>query len=213
MKKFLALMMSFVVLICLTSCGTDRKTVHFKNAQEAYEAMTDAVENGNYEDAIAYYNSGAADSGNSDVVNHYYFSVAMNDNEEKGCLGYPLDIISRCSDFFEPSKDAYGELQLLTRSLDGAYHCGQYYYLYFIDGKIAIGDGGQLTGSVYCDGELVCKDGTYYWAEHNTEGDDTLLYKIEITVNGITLTAVDETNNTYEGQYTGFSAEMPILTY
>lgn len=215
MKKIIAIIMSIILVFSLAACSDSKSAdVKFENEQEAYEAMTGAVEEGDYEAAINYYNSSAADSSESDVVSLYYYSLAMYAYEEKGCLGYSADLLSdRCSSLFEPAQEAYGKIQLLTRALDGSYQSGDFCYLYFVDGKIAIGEGGQLTGTVFCNSEIVKKDNKYYWAEHNTEGEDTLIYEITLTDTGITLTAVDESNDMYSGTYTPFAGEMPMLVY
>lgn len=215
MKKYISIIMSVILVFSLTACSDGNDThVRFENEQEAYEAMTGAIEEGDYEAAINYYNSGAADSAESDVVSQYYYSLAMYSYEEKGCLGYSSDLLSdKCSSLFEPAREAFGEIQLITRNFDGSYKNGDYYYLYFADGKIAIGDGGQLTDTVFCNSEIVKKDGKYYWAEHNTDGEDKLIYEITLTGNGITLTALEEGNDMYAGDYTPFASEIPMLVY
>lgn len=205
MKKTVAIIMCLVLAIAFAGCS--------KVDESSYEAMTGAAIGGNYADALNYYENGGADSGNADVLNWYYYSMAMNDYTSDGCLGYSYDLlVNKCSNAFSPADGKAEELLSLMKSFDGAYSCGRY-YLYIDDGKIAVGDYTQLTGTVYCTDELVLKNGTYYMAKHSVDGEDTLLYTLTLSDSGITVTAVDDANNMYAGEYTPITCEFPELVF
>lgn len=211
MKKIISIIMLFTFLFSFSSCSKE-KTYNFNTADEAFEAMTNAAENGDYEEAIKCYENGAADSGDSNLTNWYYYSLAMDLYKNEGCLGYPYYLLTdRCSSLFENANKFANEIILCTRGYDGIYQYGNH-YLYICQGKIAVGTNEQLSGVVFCKYELVMKDDEYYWAEHNAESEDTLLYKIEISQSGLTVTSVNN-ETAYSGEYTCFSGEMPELIY
>lgn len=196
-------------------------TVHFESPDDAYEAMTGAAEEGNYADAVRYYASGAADADENDVLSWYFYSMAADKFENEGCIGYPLDLIqNKLGDDFHKADGLLGELQLAARSFNGTYE-NNGIYLYIYDGKIAAGFESQLTGSVICTDELVIRDKEYYWARHNTDGADELLYKLELNSNTVAVTVLGEDkeaeDNTeidmYAGSYSLVSAEMPEMQY
>lgn len=211
MKRTVSTIIVLTLLFSFSSCSKD-KSYNFNNANEAYEAMTNAAENGDYKKAVECYENGAADSGDSNLTNWYYYSLAMNLLENNGCLGCSYNLLTdRCSDLFTKANEAANNILLQTRNFDGIYQYGRY-YLYIVNGKIAVGTDEQLSGIVFCNYELVVKNKEYYWAEHNTQGDDNLLYKLELSENGISVTSVNE-ENIYGGNYTCFSGEMPELVY
>ena len=179
----------------------------------AYEMMTDAAINGDYAAAIGYYDDGGAASGKTDVTDWYFYSMAMNDYITNGCLGYSYDLLSnKCSASFVIATQKATEIDALTENFDGAYRCGRN-YLYISDGKIAVNNGSHLTGTVYCTDELAIKDGTYYWATHSVDGEDTLLYTLTLTDSGVTVTAVNESDTMYAGEYVPDHSEFPTLIY
>ena len=211
MKKISAVLAVIILIFTLTACT--KSAGDFDSPDEAFEAMTNAAENGDYAKALDYYENGAVDSGSAELINWYYYSLAMNAYEENGCLGYAYNLLTdRCGDLFEPTQRESGNIQQYTRLFDGIYQYDRY-FLYCADGKIALGIDTQLTGTVYCTGELVLTDDVYYWAEHNADGDDTLLYKLELSDSGLTLSAVSEENDEYSGTYSWYSGEMPVLVY
>lgn len=209
MKKFILISL-FMVLVCCFSACTGDKVDDMAAIDDAYESMSCAIENGDYNSAMEYYNNGASDSGNENAITLYYQALAMKGFAEKGCIGYSYDLITDKSEgAYELQKKLNGHIA----EFDGAYQSGSYFYVYFSDGKIAGKEGGQLQGETYCTGELVLIDNVYYWAKHNDSGADTLLYSVAKTSAGIKLTAVDSTNNIFEGEYESFNAEMPGLKY
>lgn len=217
-KMIFTCFLSILFVFLLASCDAvktqeeETGTVYFESADLALEAMTDAVLEGNYNDAIRYYNSGAADAQDDNVVNWYYYSMALG-QEDDGCIGYPLDLLqNRTGDYFELADEKIGELQLEARPFNGAYS-NESFYLYIADGKIAVAYE-HLTGGVFCNGELVKQKDTYYWAEHSNDGADKLLYTITLTDSGLNLTAVEGAeDDLYAGTYTYVDAEMPELYY
>lgn len=219
-KILTAILLCIVTAVSLSACAApggnedETGTVQFENADAAFEAMTGAVLDGNYQDAVRYYQSGAADADNADTLSWYYYSLAVNDYEKDGCIGYPLELLQdRIGDDFELADEKIGELQIAARNFNGVYTDGGF-YIYIADGKIAVGDGEHLTGDVFCTGELVKKDGIYYWAEHNNDGADKLMYTVTLSDGGIYLAAVEgASDNLYEGTYQYTAAEMPVLHY
>lgn len=205
MKRIISILACILLILALSGCT--------KTDDSAYEMMTGEAIDGNYASALEYYNNGGADSGNADVVDWYFYSMAMNDCTVKGCLGYTYDLlVNKCSSSFENAKSKAAEIKALMTDFDGAYNCGMF-YLYIFDGKIAVNNGSHLTGTVYCSEELVLKDDTYYWARHSVDGEDTLMYTLTLTDSGITVTAVDEANNMYAGEYVPDNCEIPKLIY
>ncbi len=216
-----ALISVIMLSVCFASCDSGKitnedetGTVHFESDDEAYEAMTGAALEGNFNDALRYYKSGGANADNSDVSDWYFYSMAVNDYNKKGCIGYSLDLLqNHVSMDFEQSDKIMGELQSAVRDYNGVYFNGDY-YIYLSDGKIAVGEFVQLTDRTVTNGEIAVKDNVLYWAEHNVNGNDKLLYSIEITEKGLTLTAVEGAENAmYAGDYTPFAGEMPVLVY
>ena len=213
MKKIIILMLLTAAVMAFSSCA-DNKAADMTDSDSAYEAMSVAVENGNFQEAMNHYENGAADSGEADINSLYYHAHAMTCYETKGCIGYAYDLISeKSADTSASAKASLEKLRVHTEIFDGVYQRGSYYYVYFSDGKIAIGDGVQLTGVQNCSGELVCIDNVYYWANHNNDDTDTLLYKLEMTDDSLLLTAVDGTSDMYSGEYTRYPADMPELKY
>lgn len=205
MKKVISMIVCVVIVFAFASCD--------KVQDNSYEMMTDAAIGGDYGAALEYYDKGGADSGKSDVADWYFYSLAMSNYATNGCLGYSYDLLNdKCSSSFAPAKEKAAEIIALTESFDGAYNCGMN-YLYIKDGKIAVNNGSHLTDTVYCTDELVLKDSTYYWAKHSVEGEDALMYILTLTDTGITVTAVDESNNMYAGEYVTDYCEFPDLIY
>lgn len=219
MKKF-ALVLCFAVIVGLfaacsdTAVGSNGKTEAFSTADEAFEAMTGAAENGDYQAALECYTNGAADADEKDINNWYFYSLAMSEHEENGCVGYPMDLIyNRVSEDFDPAKTALGQLQKKVRILNGVYTFDEK-YVYILDGKIAVSDGTRLSGIVFCDSEIAVNDGVFSWVKRNNDGSHETLYIIEMTDNGITLTLNEgSTDIGYAGAYTPVSAEYPELCY
>ena len=213
MKKIVIIMLLIFASAVFSACS-DNKTADIADSDSAYESMSVAVENGNFEEAMAYYENGAADSGEAGLNSLYYHAHAMTCHENKGCIGYSYDLIAQKSTDISASAEASLEkLRAHTESFDGAYHHNSYHYIYFSDGKIALGDGEQLSGEKYCSGELVCVDKVYYWAIHNDDGNDTLLYRIEKTEDTVILTSVEGADDMYSGEYKKFPTDMPTLMY
>lgn len=218
-KRILALTLCIFAVAGLSACGNktpeeETGTVRFESLDEAYEAMTGAALEGDYRNAVRYYNSGAANAEKNDVRSWYLYSVAMENYEKDGCIGYPLDVLqNQVGESFFLSNAMIGTLQNESRNFNGCYFNGNY-YLYLVDGKVAVSDMTELTVSVITDGELVKRNGVYYWAQHHADGDDTLLYTITSVDTGYELTAVEgATDSTYSGIYTPCALELPVLYY
>lgn len=220
MKNIIALILCAVLVFVFSSCSkTDEAedetgTVVFESPQEAYEAMTGAAISGDFSDALRYYESGAEDATDPELSNWYNYAKSANDYDAKGCIGYPLDfLMNRVSVQFDGSKALMGELQTMVHDLNGCYAMGDV-YLYLQDGKIAVGEATRLVDKNYAPWELVIKDNVLYWAKHNMDGADELLYTIERSDTGLTVTAVEGVeNDIYAGNYSYSPAEQPILYY
>ncbi len=221
MKKIIAVIMCLVFVVSLSACKTnapttegERVSVSAEKAEEMFEDMTEFAQQGKYDKAVEYYNSGAADAADTDVRNWYYYSLAMQEHEEHGCVGYPLTLLQYNADEdFEPAKKAIGELQLIARDLNGAYDCDGV-YVYILDGKIATSVGVRLTGMVFSSYEVVVNDETFFFAERETDGTHTLLYSIDYSNGQLTLNPTeDNTDDLFSGSYKPFSAEYPEIIY
>ncbi len=224
LKRMCAIVFSLSLVLSICSCSANKvdeeeetATVHFDTNEEAYEAMTEAAKEGNYSEALKYYRSGAADANSSESLNWYYYAMSLDDYENDGCIGYPLDLLQNMlGDDFDEADAIISELQEIARYFDGAYYGGDGYYIYFSDGKIAVNAEVQITEATICTGELVYIDEVYYWADHVVNGDDNIMYVITITDTGFTLTAAEEFGSTetmYAGDYTYAQAEMPEVYY
>lgn len=212
MKK-LCVIVCFVLMCSLSSC-TGNSAKDIRKSEDAYESMSCAVEIGDYQLAMEYYNNGASDAADEKSVSLYYHALAMQNFSEKGCLGHSYDLIEDKSNVDSAAaENLIEQIRTHTCVFDGVYQIGSYYFVYFSDGKIAGKEGGQLWGETYCTGELVVIDSVYYWANHNDSGADILLYKVEKTQQGIKLTAVDSSNSIFEGEYESYVSDMPDLKY
>lgn len=220
--RFISALLSAAVMLCaFSACNgktvkeSESETYHFDSPNKAFEAMTDAFENGQYSDALNIYKSGAADADNPELINQYYFvSLAAANHTDKGCIGVPIDIlINRTAYNFDPAQKLQAELYLQSRIFNGAF-ADKDNYIYFADGKIAASIGTQLTGDIICADELAKIDDHYFWVRHNQNGPDTVLYKLEFTDNMLIVTA-DESNQNdmFSGEYAPVSAELPALYY
>ncbi len=204
MKRVISIILLIILISALTGCTETTD-------ENSYEMMTAEAINGNYLSALEYYNDGGADDPNS--ADWYFYSVAMNDYVAKGCLGYSYDLLTKkCSSSFTLANKKAAEIKDIVSGFDGAYKCGRN-YLYIQNGKIAVNNGAHLLGNVYCTDEIAIKDGTYYWSTHSVDGEDVLRYKLTLTDSGVTVTAVDEANNMYAGEYVTDYSEIPELTY
>ena len=221
MKKLIVVISVVLIAVLFAACSEsdnkgsyNGKTESFSNADEAFESMSEAVDSGDYQAALDCYQNGAADADELDLNSMYFYSLAMNEYEENGCIGYPLDILyNKPSDLYTPAKEAYDRLLAEVKNLSGCYTLDET-YIYIIDGKIAVSDGGRLTGIVFCDSEIAKNDGVYSWVRRNPDGTHETKYTIEVTDTGITLTAAeDSTDTAYAGEYKTVSAEMPELCY
>lgn len=219
MKRIFAVILVLSMLFCFASCdaqktGNETETTLFESDSEAYEAMTNAAKDGNYDDAIKYYNNGAAGADDADVINWYFYSMAMKEYEDYNCIGYPLDLLqNKVSEDFEPAKAAIGQLQTKVRELNGVYE-NTGVYLYIADGKLAISAGSQLSGTVFCNNEIVYKDEVCYFAERGQDGTHKLLYTIESVNGGIYLKATENAqDDLYSGTYFMIHSEFPTMVY
>lgn len=205
MKKLALIILCIVIAAAFGGCE--------KVNNNAYEMMTDAAINGNYADALEYYNKGGAASGKTDTTDWYFYSMAMNDYAVNGCLGYPYSLLNnKCSDSFSYADKRAAEIKTHTDKFEGTYKCGMM-YLYIQNGIVAVNNGAHLTGTVYCTDELAVKDGKYYWATHSADGEDIFRYELILTDNGITVTPVTDTDNMFAGEYVTDYFETPVLTY
>ena len=221
MKKLIVVISVVLIAVLFAACSEsdnkgsyNGKTESFSNADEAFESMSEAVDSGDYQAALECYQNGAADAEDADLNSMYFYSLAMNEYEENGCAGYPLDILyNRTSDLFTPAKEAYDALLAEVTTLNGAYSLDET-YIYIVDGKIAVSDGARLDGIIFCDSEIAVNDGAFSLVKRNSDGTHEIKYTIEKTETGIVLTAVkDSTDTSYAGEYQTVSAEMPELCY
>lgn len=220
-KIISALLSAALLAACFTSCDakggreSESETYDFDTPELAFEAMTDAAEKGDYSDALRCYRSGAADAKNSILVNNYYFySMAADDYTKKGCIGYPLDIVNNHVEAgFSPAQKLQADLLTASRRLNGVYEMSDM-YIYIIDGKIAASVGTQIPEEAICTDELVMIKDEFYWAKHNKNGEDELLYKLELSGNTLVVTTAESnTDDIFSGTYTSANVELPILYY
>lgn len=222
MKKIIALFMCCVIVFCFASCKTDGNiveeesdTVVFESPEKAYQEMVKAAKKGEYKKAVQYYNSGAADVGEPDLLNWYYYSLAMAEYTENGCVGYPLNLFQYyVSENFEPAKKAAEELKAVCPQLNGAYECNGM-YIYIWDGKIATNVGVHLSGSIFCSAEIAEKDNKFYFVERKSDGTHNELYTVEMTEDRILVIDAVEGNTAdiYSGEYVPMQAAYPELVY
>lgn len=221
MKKLTALIICIIMAIGFSSCNkadggieAESGSLVFENAEKAYEEMTNAAATGDFAKAVECYKAGAADTEDADVMNWYFYSLAMAEYTENGCVGYPLTILEyNINGDFAPAKTASNELMMKVRDFNGIYEF-EGSYLYIIDGKIGIGVGQHLTGTVFCNAEVAIKDGKAYYAERKADGSHILLYSIERDNNTIVMTALESnTQDMYSGTYSVSPAEYPELIY
>lgn len=218
MKKIIVICLCFIVIFAFAGCGakeleTENGTVYFENSADAYEAMTDAIENGEYENAEIFYNSGAADEG-IDASDWYYYSLAKKEYEENGCIGYPIDLLeNRLSYKFTAADDFIGELRSKARNLNGAYGNSEV-TIYFADGKIAVSASAANEEYIFTVSELAIKNGRYYWMDRNPDGSHICQYEIKVVDEGINISTADEnTDDLYSGTYSLLPDEIPMICY
>ena len=222
MKKIVALIMCCVIAFCFSSCKADINTVEdesdtvaFETPEKAYKEMVKAAEKGDFKKAVKYYNSGAADVADADLLNWYYYSLAMAENEENGCVGYPVNLLQyNVSTDFEPAKKALDDLKSVCSNLNGAFECdGRYIYIF--DGKIATSVGAHLFGSIFCNAEIAEKNDKLYFVERKSDGTHKELYTVEMTEDRILVIKAVEGNtaDVYSGDYIPMQASYPELIY
>ncbi len=208
MKKTIILIFAVSLLLC--SCG--RGGANNQTANEYFEAMSDAVLQGDYNSAVELYEKGADSASSGNVTDVYFHALALKAYKENGCIGKALYYLSLCSDEYKGAESLFNELSLHAEKFDGMYKNGDFYYLYITDGKIAIGEGHQLTGDNYASGELVFYENEYYWAAHGEDGINTLMYKLFSDNGTVTVSECTE-NKTFSGVYTSFDGKQPMLFY
>ena len=226
MKKFVIAISVVMICFIFASCGKDAgedlvsngtydgKTESFSDAAEAFESMSEAIEAGDFQAALDCYQNGAADAEELNLNSMYFYSLAMNEYDANGCVGYPLDILfNRTGDLYGPAKETYEKLLALVSPLNGVYSLDST-YIYISDGKIAVSEGGRLSELYFCDSEIAVNDGVFSWVKRTADGTHEVKYTIEVVENGIVLKAAkDSTDTVYEGEYKTVSAEMPELCY
>ena len=217
MKKIVIAVMCFVMVLSFAGCKKNNsvsvgETVKFESPEVAYDAMAEAVEKGKFEEAVVYYNSGAADAGKAGTVDMYFYSKAIAEYEKYGCIGYPLDMLmNNLSDGFEPGEEAISQMMAVVRNLNGVYEFAGV-YVYIADGKVYISEIGQVEGTVFCSDEIMIKDEALYVARRGEDGSHEVLYTLVVTDNGIRLESTDE-NDSVAGDYVIVPAEFPQLVY
>ncbi len=217
MKKLIIAVMSFVIVLSFAGCKKNDsvsigETVKFESPEVAYDAMAEAVENGKFEEAVVYYNSGAADAGKAGTVDMYFYSKAMAEYNKHGCIGYPLDMLmNNLSDGFDLGDEAISMLMEAVRNLNGVYEFAGV-YVYIADGKVYISEIGRVEGTVFCSDEILIKDDVLYVARRDENGSHEILYTLVVTDNGIRLESTDE-NDSVAGDYVITPAEFPQLVY
>ncbi|MBR5232992.1 MAG: hypothetical protein IKW03_02160 [Clostridia bacterium] len=219
MKK-IALLLCFVLIFTILSACSDQKplpdgeTELFSTDEEIYEAMTGAAEEGNFKTAVAYYGTGGAGADKEDARDWYLYSLVMDEYNENGCIGYPLDMLTeKLNPSFSPAKKMVDTLKTQVSEFNGVYHMdGSYLYIY--DGKIAVSIGTQITDYYFCAYEVSVKDGVFFWTERKSDGTHNDLYTITKNGGKVVVTPVEENkNDMYSGTYDPFNAEMPMLCY
>ena len=185
------------------------------NSAEIFEAMKKAAADGEYTKALDLYKSGAADVANAEVLDWYYYSLAMAEYTQYGCIGYPVNLMQYyVGNSFEPAKKATEDMKSCCSMLNGIYeYAGR--YLYVVDGKIAVSIGEHLSGSVFCNAAIAEKDGSFYYADRKSDGTHALIYTVEKTEEGnLVLTATaDNKIDLYSGEYLPVGGSLPELIY
>ena len=220
MKKIALIMCIILILAVFSACGEVHKTLPdgqtelFSTDDEIYEAMTGAVEDGNYKSAVAYYNAGGAGAEKEDARDWYLYAMAMDEYNEYNCIGYPLDLLNeKVNEDFSPAKEKIEELRELAKEFDDIYtNDGR--YVYICDGKIGTSVDTFVTDFLFCSYEIAIKDGEFYWTQHNADGTHTDLYTIKKENNQLVVTATENNDaDIFSGTYDIHVAEMPLLCY
>ncbi len=219
MKKIALLLCFLFIISAFSACGEkkplpDGETEVFSTDEEIYEAMTGAAEEGNFKTAVAYYGTGGAGADKKDSRDWYLYAMAMDEYNEHGCIGYPLDLLcEKINSDFEPAKKMVDELRNQTKEFDDIYYFNGK-YLYICDGKIGTSVETQVTDFLFCAYEISVKDGVFYWTERKQDGTHTELYTIKKENNQLIVEATENNEqDIFSGTYDIFVSEMPMLCY
>ncbi len=218
MKKT-ALIIAILMLVtlfggCKNTLAESETTTDFSaNADESFKQMKDAIQQGNFSEAINQYNNGAASVDDPDITSWYFYAMAMQKNTENNCLGCTIDLLENCGDLFELKNEKYAPLKETAEKLNGAYEA-RGNYLYIVDGKVKISEGEQIKGEDFCASELSFDGKTYYWVDISPDGTHTVMYKITKTETGVSVVLAGEnTDDKYVGEYSAFVSEYPTLYF
>lgn len=222
MKKIISVILIFAMLLTFAACGDDVKTptadelvsVSPEEAEELFEDMTDLAKDGKFDKAINSYIEGGAGSTDEDLLNWYFYSLAMNEYETNGCIGYPVTLLEYNTDEdFELAQTALSELRMRAREFNGVYEFNGT-YLYMLDGKVAMSVGERITDMTFTSYELAYKNGDYFIMHRNSDGAHMKAFTMKYNGGILSLIATDENaNDMYEGSYIRIQAEYPEILY
>lgn len=223
MKRILATGLALASVLALCSCNKSDKienldykdesvTVEFDSPEKAYEALSEAVENGDYKAAQIYYRSGAVEAKKEDTEKLYLYSKAKT-AYDNGCRGYAMEICEGADlAGYDKAQELYNNIIVDCRSYDGAYEANGN-SLYFNGGKVFIGVAGTEHEMVFTNLELHSKDGKFYIAEHNKDGD-VLKYELSFSENNLILTSVEaQADESFEGTYSSVADDIPQMYF
>ena len=223
MKKIISVMLIFAMLLTFAACGNndvkvptadELVSVSAEEAEALFEDMTDLAKDGKFDKAIDSYISGAAGATDEDLLNWYFYSLAMNEYEQNGCIGYPVTLLEYNTDEdFEPAQTALSELRMKAREFSGVYEFNDT-YLYMLDGKVAMSVGTRITDMAFTSYELAYKNGDFFIMHRNTDGTHTKAYTMKYNGGILSIMATDDNiEDMYEGSYIRIQAEYPEIYY
>ena len=222
MKKIISVIMIFAMLLTFAACKNNEKiptrdelvSVSPEEAEELFEDMTDLAANGKYDKAVENYVAGAAGAEDEELLNWYFYALAMNEYENYGCIGYPLTLMQyNIDEDFELGQNAITELSLKAREYNGIYHFNGT-YVYMLDGKVAFSVGEQLTDIAFTSYELGYKAGKFFILKRNNDGTHEKVYSIDYNNGILSVFAVDENKeDMYAGSYVLMPGEYPEILY
>lgn len=223
MKKFISVVLIFAMLLTFSACGNndvkvptadELVSVSAEEAEALFEDMTDLAAAGKYDKAVDSYIAGAAGAESLELLNWYFYSLAMKEHEEHGCIGYPVTLMQYNTDEdFELAQNAITELTLKARDYNGIYHFNGT-YVYILDGKVAFSVGEKLTDTVFTSYELGYKSGDFFILKRNNDGTHEKAYELDYNNGILSVTASNENKeDMYQGSYVIMPDEYPEIIY